>query len=105
MAKRIIKKLTKEEKNDYIQFYSGPYWEKDKIKVTEVNDDGFLITINDTEYFCTYDKFPWFEGAAAEDIKDVLGNADHLMWLDLDMDLKEEHIRQDADIIRPVTNS
>ena len=85
-----------------LELMSSPYWTKDKIEITVVSEDGFWITINDFEYFCPFDKFPWFRGAAPDDIRDVLGNADDLTWDYLDIDLAGSFIIKTATIIRLV---
>ena len=63
------------------------YPPKDNIKVTSVTDEGFQIIIHSTEYDCPFDKFPWFRNGTVAQIKDVEGDADHLFWDELDIDL------------------
>ena len=74
----------------------------DLLKVTSVTSDGFWITINETEYFCPFDKFKWFRGARIEEIFKVKGDAEHLYWGKLNIDLNESYFQNNASIIRPV---
>ena len=78
---------------------------RDFLKVTSVTSDGFWIVINVTEYFCPFEKFPWFRNATSADIFKVQGQAYHLWWDELDIDLKEDDFKELATIIRPVTNN
>ena len=77
---------------------------QDFIEVTSVTSDGVWITINETEYFCNFDKFPWLKSGDLESVYKVKGQAYRLYWREggLDVDLKEQDFIELASITRLV---
>jgi len=75
------------------------------IRVTSITHDGFWITICATEYYCTFEKFPWFRNGTEEQIKDVQGDVTHLFWDELDIDLNEDSFKRKASVVRPIACS
>ena len=58
------------------------------VEVTQISPNGIWILASDTEYFLSYEEFPWFEKAAVAQIHNVqLLHGFHLRWPDLDIDL------------------
>ena len=78
------------------------YPPKDNIKVTEITNTGFNIVIRTTEYFCPFDRFPWFHDKNPDDIRNVEGDADHLFWDVLDVDLSEDSFKRLATVVGSV---
>ena len=57
-------------------------------EVTSISSHGLWILWKDTEYFLSYDEFPWFRDARISEIANVRAESDtHLHWPDLDVDL------------------
>ncbi|MBN2018638.1 MAG: DUF2442 domain-containing protein [Sedimentisphaerales bacterium] len=59
------------------------------IEVTHIDSHGFWLYVNDSEYFLSYDEYPWFKQAKVKEILNVrLSHGCHLYWPDLDIDLE-----------------
>ncbi len=64
------------------------------VEVMQISPNGLWILVEDTEYFLSYEKFPWFEKATVAQIHNVqLLHGFHLRWLDLDVDLHLESLK------------
>jgi hypothetical protein len=64
------------------------------VEVTGVLAEGLRISIEGTEYFLSYENFPWFKDARTPEIRHVTQpQAGHLYWPDLDIDLAVESIK------------
>jgi hypothetical protein len=49
---------------------------------------GVWVLVLDTEYFLSYQDYPWFKEAKISDLYDVeLSHSTHLYWPNLDIDL------------------
>jgi hypothetical protein len=73
---------------------------KDNIRIGTFTPTGFWIGINNSEYFCEYTNHPWFRQATPQQIHKVEGDAEHLFWDEIDVDLSEQGICQLASITR-----
>ena len=63
------------------------------IEVSNISRHGIWLFIKDTEYFLSFDEFPWFRDAKVKDIMDVeLLHENHLRWKNLDIDLELESL-------------
>ena len=59
------------------------------IEVTHIDSHGFGLYVKDSEYFLSYDEYPWFKQAKVKEILSVrLLHDCHLCWPDLDIDLE-----------------
>jgi hypothetical protein len=59
-----------------------------EVEITNVDNYGIWILVNDREYFLSYKEYPWFRNANIKDIIEVeLLNEFHLYWRTLDVDL------------------
>ena len=59
------------------------------VEVTNISSHGFWVLVEGTEYFLSYEKFPWFKDARVSEILDVeLLHKFHLHWPELDIDLE-----------------
>ena len=59
-----------------------------KVEVTQISRNGIWLLAQDTEYFLSYEDFPWFQEAKVAQIHHVnLLHDFHLCWPDLDVDL------------------
>jgi len=59
-----------------------------KPEITNISEHGFWVFLDDTEYFLSFEKFPWFKDAKISQISNVqLWHKSHLFWPDLDVDL------------------
>jgi hypothetical protein len=59
------------------------------IEVTHIDSHGFWLYVEDSEYFLSYDEYPWFKQAKVKEILNVrLLHDCHLYWPDLDIDLE-----------------
>ena len=57
-------------------------------EVTQITPNGIWLLAKDTEYFLSFQEFPWFEKGTVAQIHHVqLLNGFHLWWPDLDVDL------------------
>jgi hypothetical protein len=58
------------------------------VEVANVSPHGFWLLIDRTEYFLSFDQFPWFRDATIGQLTKVeLPSAHHLYWPELDIDL------------------
>ena len=63
-------------------------------EVTNISGHCVWMLIYDEEVSLPYSEFPWFKAATIQQILNVLRpSADHLYWLDLDIDLSVETVR------------
>ena len=63
------------------------------VEVTQISPNGIWILVKDTEYFLSYEDFPWFEkGTVAQIHKVQLLHGFHLRWPELDIDLHLESL-------------
>ena len=63
-------------------------------EVTQITPNGIWILLKDTEYFLSYEEFPWFEKATVAQIHNVqLLHEFHLRWPDLDVDLHANSLK------------
>ncbi len=59
------------------------------VEVTQISPNGVWLIAADTEYFLSYEDYPWFENATVSQIHNVqLTQGFHLRWPDLDVDLE-----------------
>ena len=64
-------------------------------EVTNIEEFGFWILLDDRELFLAYDQFPWFRGATVGQILDVEHpHPGHLRWPGLDVDLSVDSIER-----------
>ena len=56
-------------------------------EIANISPFGVWILVNDREYFLDHQQFPWFRGAAVEDVLEVqCPHEGHLRWPSLDVD-------------------
>ena len=59
-----------------------------QIEVSNIDQFGLWVLVENKEYFLPYDDFPWFRKATVDQILKVeLLHQDHLYWPELDVDL------------------
>jgi len=59
-----------------------------QIEVSNIDQFGLWVLVQNKEYFLPYDDFPWFRNATVDQILKVeLLHEDHLHWPALDVDL------------------
>jgi len=59
-----------------------------QIEVSNIDQFGLWILVENKEYFLPYEDFPWFRKATIDQILKVeLLHQDHLYWPELDVDL------------------
>ena len=59
-----------------------------QIEVSNIDQFGLWVLVQNKEYFLPYDDFPWFRNATVDQILKVeLLHQDHLYWPALDIDL------------------
>jgi hypothetical protein len=59
-----------------------------RVEVSNIDQFGLWVLVQDTEYFLPYEDFPWFRQATVDQILNVeLPHQDHLHWPELDVDL------------------
>jgi hypothetical protein len=59
-----------------------------QIEVTSVDSQGLWLFVEGTEYFLSYENFPWFKEAKLADVLNVeLLSGGHIYWPTLDVDL------------------
>jgi hypothetical protein len=59
-----------------------------QIEVSNIDQFGLWILVENKEYFLPYEDFPWFRKATVDQILKVeLLHQDHLYWPELDVDL------------------
>jgi len=64
------------------------------VEVTQITPNGIWILVKDTEYFLSYQEFPWFEKGTVAQIHHVqLLHEFHLRWPDLDVDLHLDSLK------------
>ena len=62
-------------------------------EITNVSSHGLWLLSNDTEYFLSYDDFPWFKDAPVGKILNIEEpSPGHFYWPDLDVDLGADTI-------------
>jgi hypothetical protein len=67
------------------------------VKVTNISRHGFWLRIDGTEYFLSFETFPWFREATVAAILYVERlHGEHLRWPALDVDLELDSIRDPA---------
>ena len=66
-----------------------------EVEVTNISQHGFWVLIDDSEYFLSFEKYPWFKDARISEITEleVIHNH-HLHWPGLDVDLSLEILQQ-----------
>jgi hypothetical protein len=58
------------------------------VEVANVSPHGFWLLIDQTEYFLSFEQFPWCRDATIGELTNVeLPHPHHLNWPDLDVDL------------------
>lgn len=64
------------------------------VEVTHVSRHGFWLLLGDEELLVRFEDFPWFREATIRQLNAVeWPSADHLYWLELDVDLSVGSIR------------
>jgi hypothetical protein len=59
-----------------------------QIEVTNVDRQGLWLFVEGTEYFLSYENFPWFRESKLADVLNVeLHSGGHIYWPALDVDL------------------
>ena len=67
--------------------------EQADVEVTNVSRLGIWLLLRNTEYFLSYQDFPWFQNVSVKAIFNVeLPSPNHLYWPDLDVDLDAQSI-------------
>ena len=67
------------------------------VRILELSGQGFGIDLGKERLYAGFADFPWFAGASAEQIGDVLRpSAGHLYWPALDIDLSVMSLRDPA---------
>jgi hypothetical protein len=57
-------------------------------EIANISPFGVWVLTNSKEYFLDHKRFPWFKGAAVEEVLEVESPRDgHLRWPSLDVDL------------------
>ena len=63
------------------------------VEVTEINNQGITLRVENRHLFIPYAEFPWFEGQPAHKVKNVVEpSPGRFHWPDLDVDLSENII-------------
>ena len=66
-----------------------------KPEITNISEHGFWIFLKGSEYFLSFEQFPWFKNANISQISNVeLWHKNHLYWPTLDVDLSLNIIEQ-----------
>ena len=61
-----------------------------EIEVTNISSHGFWLFVRGTEYFLSFDEYPWFKDRTVREILNVSEpHPSHYYWPDLDVDLSE----------------
>ena len=64
-----------------------------RVEVSNISRHGIWLFVRDTEYFLSFEEFPWFRDAKVGDIMEVeLIHDHHLRWENLDIDLELESL-------------
>ena len=59
-----------------------------QVEVENISPFGFWVFVDDTDYYLSFDKYPWFKNATIADIISVqFFPPYHLYWDNLDVDL------------------
>jgi hypothetical protein len=59
-----------------------------QIEISNIDQFGLWVLVQDKEYFLPYDDFPWFRNATVDQILQVeLLHRNHIHWPALDVDL------------------
>lgn len=67
------------------------------IEVTNISQFGFWLMIDETEYFLSFQSFPWFTDARISDISNIKRlSENHLYWENLNVDLTIDMIKTPA---------
>jgi len=65
------------------------------VEIGNIDRFGFWLLVGDSEYFLSYEDFPWFREAKVADILNVeLVHDTHLYWPVLDVDLCVESLER-----------
>jgi len=65
------------------------------IEVSNIDQFGLWVLVQNKEYFLPYDDFPWFRNATVDQILKVeLLHQDHLYWPALDVDLCVDNLAE-----------
>lgn len=63
------------------------------VEILNISAFGVWILVEDTEYFASYEDFPWFKEAKIREILSVeMPHAGHLHWPLMDVDLSIESL-------------
>lgn len=64
------------------------------VGVTNISPHGFWLLLGEEELFFPFAEFPWFRNAKIDQLFNVeLPSENHLYWLELDVDVSVESIR------------
>ena len=64
-------------------------------EVTNIDQFGLWIIVQEKEYFLSYEEFPWFRNVKVDDILNVkLLHDNHLHWPALDVDLSVDSLEK-----------
>lgn len=64
------------------------------VEITNISTHGIWLLVKSGEYFLPFEDFPWFRDATVAAIQNVSEpTAGHFHWLDLDVDLGLDTIR------------
>ena len=65
------------------------------VEIENIDRFGFWLLVSDSEYFLSYEDFPWFREAKVAEILNVeLIHGSHLHWPALDVDLCIESLQR-----------
>jgi hypothetical protein len=65
-----------------------------EIRVDEISQGGFWLSLAGERLYLAFDDFPWFAGCTGKQLGDVQWpSQDHLYWPSLDIDLSVASIR------------
>ena len=68
------------------------------VEVTQISRHGIWLLLEETEFFLSFENFPWFKDAPVSAINNVtLLNDVHLFWPSLDVDLAVDSIKHPED--------
>lgn len=71
---------------------SSPDGKSILVSVENITPSGIWLFVKGTEYFLSYDEFPYFKDRTLASIQNVeLLHVNHLYWPDLDVDLEIEN--------------
>lgn len=73
---------------------SQPGSNTSEVEVTNVSAHGLWLYVRGSEYFLTYDEYPWFKEKSISQIVNVEETSKgHFHWPDLDVDLSERILK------------